>query len=91
MGMAIERIIGRQITLITRRIILALDTDPVPRYPLVRLGGSGAAEICEPRQVREEAAISKSFWVPPGCLPRFFISHCQTTIRFVNHFLTPIF
>jgi len=32
-------------------------------------GGSGAAEPSEPCQVREEAALRKSLWVPPGCLP----------------------
>ncbi len=30
--------------------------------------GSGAAELYETRQVREEAAVSSSFRVPPGCL-----------------------
>ena len=35
-----------------------LDTRIYLRYAFARLGGSGAAELCEPRQVREEAAIS---------------------------------
>ena len=30
--------------------------------------GSCAAEACEPRQVREEAAVSNPFWVPQGSL-----------------------
>ena len=33
------------------------------------LDGSGAAETCEPRQVREEAAVRRPFWVPSGSLP----------------------
>jgi len=43
------------------------------RYPTLCPGGSGAAETCEPRQVREEAAVSGLFWVPPGCLPGYFV------------------
>ncbi len=30
--------------------------------------GSCAAEACEPRQGREEATVSRAFWVPQGCL-----------------------
>ena len=43
------------------------------RYASGRPGGSGAAETCEPCQVREEAAVSGSLWVPPGCLPGYFV------------------
>ena len=32
--------------------------------------GSRATEICEPRQVRKEAAVSKNFRVPRGSLVR---------------------
>ena len=35
---------------------------------LMRSGGTDAAEPCEPRQVREEAAVRRSFWVPSGNL-----------------------
>jgi hypothetical protein len=34
-----------------------------------RPGGPGAAEAPEPRQVREEAAVRRSLWVPPINLP----------------------
>ena len=34
-----------------------------------RPGGTGAAETPEPRQVREEAAVRRPFWAPPGNLP----------------------
>ncbi len=40
---------------------------------LKRLGGSGAAEPCEPRQVREEATVSESLWAPPGFLLGCFL------------------
>ena len=43
------------------------------RYACCAPGGSGAAEACEPRQVREEAAVRRKFRVPPGCLPGVFI------------------
>src|SRR5579884_947502 len=32
--------------------------------------GSCAAEAYEPRQVRKKATVSRSFWVPQGCLAR---------------------
>lgn len=35
--------------------------------------GSGAAETCEPCQVREEAAVRRSLWVPPGCLSGYLL------------------
>jgi len=38
-----------------------------PGAPVLR-AGSGAAETHEPRQVRKEAAVRGTFWVPPGCL-----------------------
>jgi len=45
------------------------------RYPSSRVsGGSGAAETCEPRQVREEATVRRSFRVPPGSLPDIHFS-----------------
>ncbi len=37
-----------------------------------RPGGAGAAETFELRQVREEAAIRRYLWVPPGTLPGHF-------------------
>jgi len=33
-----------------------------------RPDGTGAAEPCEPRQVREEAAVSGILWAPPANL-----------------------
>ena len=42
------------------------------RYPLNGPGGSGAAETCEPCQVREEAAVSGKFWAPPVSLSGLF-------------------
>jgi len=34
-----------------------------------RSGGSGAAELSEPRQIREEAAVRGSLRAPPGAGP----------------------
>lgn len=50
-----------------------IDSRPLLRYPLAGPGGSGAAETCELRQVREEAAVSGSLWAPPGSLPGPFV------------------
>lgn len=38
--------------------------------PVLPIGviGSCAADVCEPRQVREEATVSGPLWVPQGCL-----------------------
>ena len=41
-------------------------------------GGSGAAETNEPRQVREEAAVRRLFWVPPGYLPGILLPFQST-------------
>ncbi len=41
-------------------------------YPCARPGRPGAAETCEPRQVREEATVRRSFWVPPVSCPDIF-------------------
>ena len=47
-----------------------IDTLIILGYPTGRVpGGSGAAETFEPRQVREEAAVRRSLWAPPGSLP----------------------
>jgi hypothetical protein len=35
-----------------------------------RLGGTGAAETPEPRQVREEASVRRHLWAPPANLFR---------------------
>jgi len=50
-----------------------IDIPAHPRYPSPRPGRSGAAETCEPRQVREEAAVSGKFRAPPGCLPGYVL------------------
>ena len=39
-------------------------------YQVVLKAGSCAAERYEPRQVRKEAAVNSSFWVPQGFLVR---------------------
>jgi len=52
--------------------IFRVDILPHFEYACRRPGGSGAAEPCEPRQVREEAAVSRCLRVPPGLLPGHF-------------------
>jgi hypothetical protein len=52
------------------------NTVDIPRYigyPHRRPGGSGAAEPCETRQVRKEAAVRRSLRVPPVLLPGHFL------------------
>ena len=38
-------------------------------YAYARPGRPGAAEPCEPRQVRKEATVRRRFWVPPVPCP----------------------
>jgi len=49
-----------------------VDIPPHIGYPHRRPGGSGAAEPCESRQVRKEAAVSGCLRVPPILLPGHF-------------------
>ena len=51
----------------------AVDIPTYIGYPHRRPGGSGAAQSCESRQVRKEAAVSRRLRVPPGSLPGHFI------------------
>jgi hypothetical protein len=56
-------------------LVESIDSFKSRRYPRKEWpGGSGAAEAFESRQVREEAAVRRTLWVPPGCRPvRSFI------------------
>ncbi len=58
-------------------LYVKVDKPTLLRYPSGRApDGSGAAETSEPRQVREEAAVRSSLWVPPGCL-----SGCSFSVK----------
>ena len=57
--------------------MLLLDKHTHLGYASGRSGGSGAAEPFKPRQVREEATVRRSFWVPPGCLPGFLLTKAE--------------
>ncbi len=46
-----------------------IDNPPPSIILNLRLGGTGAAEPCEPRQVREEAAVRRFLRVLPVILP----------------------
>jgi len=48
---------------------LVLTALPVSVMLIWRPGGTGAAEPCEPRQVREEAAVRRLLRVLPANLP----------------------
>ncbi len=53
-------------------VTIFVDSILAVKYAYSRPGGTGAAEPCEPRQVRKEAAVSGYLWVPSVILPGHF-------------------
>ena len=63
-----------------------IDSQLVGRYPQFECpSGSGAAEAFESRQVREEAAVRRLLWVPPGCrFGHLFFSPHERRLIFIG-------
>jgi hypothetical protein len=58
-------------------------------YAYARPGRPGAAEPCEPRQVRKEATVRRRFWVPPVPCPDIFKHYNRVSMPVLTNLFIP--